>query len=94
MVRIRAPASSPPTIGVLLVLFIWNRLVASRVIPDIGKSDGVALKFVKPGHDERNNVRARLAKERSPDERSATSGTATSGPGYRLAHPGYDFRVT
>ncbi len=51
MVRIRAPASSPPTIGVLLVLFIWNRLVASRVIPDIGKSDGVALKFVMPGLD-------------------------------------------
>jgi uncharacterized membrane protein YeaQ/YmgE (transglycosylase-associated protein family) len=24
------------TIGALLVLFIWNRLVASRVIPDIG----------------------------------------------------------
>jgi uncharacterized membrane protein YeaQ/YmgE (transglycosylase-associated protein family) len=24
------------TIGALVVLFIWNRLVASRVIPDIG----------------------------------------------------------
>jgi len=24
------------TIGALIVLFIWNRLVASRVIPDIG----------------------------------------------------------
>jgi uncharacterized membrane protein YeaQ/YmgE (transglycosylase-associated protein family) len=24
------------TIGALLVLFIWNRLVAARVIPDIG----------------------------------------------------------
>jgi uncharacterized membrane protein YeaQ/YmgE (transglycosylase-associated protein family) len=25
------------TIGALVVLFIWNRLVASRVIPDINK---------------------------------------------------------
>src|ERR1700761_8437712 len=26
----------PSTIGALVVLLIWNRLVASRVIPDIG----------------------------------------------------------
>ena len=27
----------PATIGALVVLFIWNRLVASRVIPDMNK---------------------------------------------------------
>ena len=31
------------TIGALVVLFIWNRLVASGVIPDPGTSDGVSL---------------------------------------------------
>jgi len=32
----RAPAFITATIGALVVLFIWNRLVASRVISDPG----------------------------------------------------------
>ena len=68
------------TIGALLVLFIWNRLVASRVISDPGTNDGEA---VIPGVLARTQMRncARDAERRAMRSRWLDANGRRGSPG-------------